>query len=506
MEVYGEIVHKSLLPLGNKAIISHIIEKFGANQEYVIATGFRAGQIKDFIKIAHPGLKVNYVDVLNYDGMGSGPGLSLYSCRQELQEPFYFTACDTVVSGDLPAANDANWVGIKAVNNISNWCSVDVDEAGSVQGFHYKEKVKTNFAFIGVAFIKDYYNFWNGFEENSQLHGGELQVNNGLVALISKEMKAFVIDWRDIGNLENYEMWLNAYEKNYTFKGKITDITYRYGNKIIKYFSQDVISRQRYQRALNYRGVFADVIDLQGGFYSYSFKEGKLLSSILNYTTCTDFLEWAQQDLWKELAVDTDDFNSAVHAFYFDKTIQRLNDYCVRFSTAIEDQAVTINDLYCESVKHLLKVVFEKGWLRGLPSTYHGDLHADNIIATSNGYTLIDWRHAFGSIVECGDRYYDLAKFLHTLELSVEIMDAKKFTLTVNADRYTINHECSYLLNDARQAFRDFVVKFNYSEVIIEIINSIIFINMAPLYEKDMADYLYFMGRYSLQKAVGKEK
>jgi dTDP-glucose pyrophosphorylase len=506
MGTYSEVIHKALLPLGNRAIISHIIEKFGVDQDYVIAVGFGADQIKDFIKIAHPDLKVEFVEVLNYAGKGSGPGLSLYTCRQKLQEPFYFTACDTIIGSDLPNEYNINWVGVNKVNNISDWCSVDVDEAGSVYEIHYKENVKTNYAFVGVAFIKDYSNFWSGFESNFNLYGGELQVNNGLEAIISKNLKAISIDWQDAGNIENYERLLDLFEKNYTFKGKITDITYRYGNRIIKYFSQTNISHLRYQRALNYSGIFANVIDLNGGFYSYSYKEGQLLSSTINYKKCTHFLEWAQQNLWKDIDINPNDFNSAVYEFYYQKTIQRLKNYCSKFSATIEDQAVFINDYYCEPVKDLLQAVFDKDCLQGIPSTYHGDLHSDNIIVIPEGYTLIDWRHAFGSLVECGDRYYDLAKFLHTLELSVETMDTKKYTLTNKADYYYINHECSFVLNDARQAFKDFVTKFGYSELIIEIINSIIFINMAPLYAKDMADYLYFIGRYSLQKAVAKVK
>ena len=57
------------------------------------------------------------------------------------------------------------------------------------------------------------------------------------------------------------------------------------------------------------------------------------------------------------------------------------------------------------------------------------------MIKTATGYCLVDWRQGFGTSVEVGDRYYDLAKFLHTLNLSVETMARGRFAASVEGGR-----------------------------------------------------------------------
>ena len=49
----GAFLNKALFPLNNKPIISHIFDKFPKNTEYVIALGYQADQVKNFLKIFH---------------------------------------------------------------------------------------------------------------------------------------------------------------------------------------------------------------------------------------------------------------------------------------------------------------------------------------------------------------------------------------------------------------------------------------------------------------------
>ena len=59
-------LHKALLPLENKPVISHIIEKLG-DVEIVIAVGYKSDQIKTYIDLVHSDKHINYVDVDNFD-------------------------------------------------------------------------------------------------------------------------------------------------------------------------------------------------------------------------------------------------------------------------------------------------------------------------------------------------------------------------------------------------------------------------------------------------------
>ena len=69
-------LHKSLLPLENKAVISHIIKSVPESVEIVIAVGYQADQVISYVKEVFPRRDITFVTVENYEGQGSGPGLS----------------------------------------------------------------------------------------------------------------------------------------------------------------------------------------------------------------------------------------------------------------------------------------------------------------------------------------------------------------------------------------------------------------------------------------------
>ncbi len=501
MGAIGEGVHKSLLPLENKAIITHIIEQFPEDSEFVIALGYKQEQVMDYLSIAHPNLSVSFVTVENFDGPGSGPGLSLYSCKDKLQCPFLFTACDTLITTKLPQEK-CNWVGTQTVNDIQKWCSVKVTDR-NVTNIYYKVDAPTDQAFTGIAFIHDTEQFWRGFDQNNSLLGNELQVNNGLNALISNGLKAFHIGWEDTGNEQNYRNLLKKYKKNYSFEGKTTDITYRIKNTVIKFFKDPSVAQRRFYRATKLLNVFPNVIDNIGNFYSYSFTEGPLLSKNLNHITCKRLLDWAQKGLWSDVTIDPKTFKKEMKSFYFNKTKMRLDLYCKKYLPNQQECDCSINDIAVPTTIKMITNLPEKFYSNGIPSTYHGDFHSDNIICQGDeNFALIDWRDSFGSLTDEGDRYYDLAKFLHTLELSVLTMEKGWYKVKKTKSGIYIDHRCRYNDLDAFEAFWDFVSTQQYDITQIRIINALIYTNMAPLYDRDMADYLYYFGRYSLHKAL----
>ena len=61
----------------------------------------------------------------------------------------------------------------------------------------------------------------------------------------------------------------------------------------------------------------------------------------------------------------------------------------------------------------------------GMPGRFHGDLHLENIILKnhSQDFIFIDWREDFAGMIDIGDIYYDLAKILHSLIVSHEIIE-----------------------------------------------------------------------------------
>ena len=104
-------INKALLPLDDKAVISHIIDKFDEKQQFVIAVGYLSNQVKQYLYHAHPKNKFEFIEVKKYFGYGSGPGFSLLLCENKLQCPFIITSADTVVL-ERVSKPDRNWLGV----------------------------------------------------------------------------------------------------------------------------------------------------------------------------------------------------------------------------------------------------------------------------------------------------------------------------------------------------------------------------------------------------------
>ena len=58
-----KLINKSLLSVGNKPVISHIVEKFKDNVEIVVALGFKGSYVRQFLELSYPEKKFTFVDV-----------------------------------------------------------------------------------------------------------------------------------------------------------------------------------------------------------------------------------------------------------------------------------------------------------------------------------------------------------------------------------------------------------------------------------------------------------
>ena len=106
-------LHKALLPLGNRATITRIIETVPISVPVVIAVGYKKEQLKAYLTYTYPDRDIEFVDIENYNGAGSGPGLSLFECRSSLQCPFIFLGSDTLIDGnENDITPDRNWIGV----------------------------------------------------------------------------------------------------------------------------------------------------------------------------------------------------------------------------------------------------------------------------------------------------------------------------------------------------------------------------------------------------------
>jgi len=163
MGSFSESINKGILPVNNKAVLSYIIEKFPTDVEIIIAVGHKKDTVIDYLTLAYPDRKFTFVEVDKYTGPGSGPGYSLLACKDYLQSPFIFCTSDTIVLEDIQPP-DENWIGIAPVREAELYCIVKI-ENNLVSRLDDKVKTDNKFAFIGLAGIHDYKEFFSALEQ-----------------------------------------------------------------------------------------------------------------------------------------------------------------------------------------------------------------------------------------------------------------------------------------------------------------------------------------------------
>ena len=509
---YAKNTNKALLPVGGKAIISHLIEKFPIDVEIVIPVGHNASYVKDFLSIAYSNRKITFVDIDKYEGLGSGPGYSLLCCKNHLQCPFIFFACDTLVLENIPEP-DCNWIGVSVVPDSKDYLVAEVDNALVKKLFDKKEmgalqkecldyrKVLSN-AFIGLAAVRDYDKFWRGLEDNSFLVRGELQVANGLTALIPRGLKTISFSWFDIGTDSGYER-TSKYFKNNEILVKPGEFTYFENGKVIKFFAEPKRVLGRLKRAELLKSVIPEITDQRNNFYAYSYKNGKMLSEVLDSNIFKRFLEFCKKTIWVKQnlkAEQTIVFKEACRKFYYEKTHERIDLFYK--NTGIKDKDEMINGVRVPKLKEIFQKLDWEDLYMGVPVLFHGDPQPENIIVSGEKFYLLDWREDFGGTQESGDIYYDLAKIYHALIISGEIIRNNQFKVLVEQDSVSIFFLVKSNLLQFKAIFEDFISKEGLDLKKVKLHSALIYLNICALHHNPYNLLLYYLGKLLLKEGI----
>ncbi|MDP3986950.1 MAG: NTP transferase domain-containing protein, partial [Nanoarchaeota archaeon] len=464
MGPYSEHISKALLPVDFKAVISHILEKFPEEIEIVVAIGHKKETVRDYLSIAHPERKITFVEIDNYIGPGTGPGYSLLRCKNNLQCPFIFFTSDTLVLEKIPEPSE-NWFGIAPVKETEKYCTVKIKN-NLIYQMDDKIKCDNKYAFIGLAGVRDYENFWQSLERNKEPSSGEIQVSNGFKGLIEKGLVPTGFTWFDTGTFENYK------EVNKNFSGGHKDFDFSKGNeflyfvngRVIKFFADAEIAKKRVLRAEHLKGLTPEIESHRNNFYSYKKKDGQVLYSILNAQIVSDFLQWAKKELWQKIELNEEEskeFKEATKKFYYEKTMERLENFYKKSN--LSDERNNINGVEVPPLNELLSKIDWNYICDSVPVKFHGDLQFDNILVTKekdsplSKFVLLDWRHDFGGLTHVGDLYYDLAKLYGGMIISYQLIKKGDFSFDMSGLSVHYNYAVKNDLLEAKDEFESFV-------------------------------------------------
>jgi NDP-sugar pyrophosphorylase family protein/mannose-6-phosphate isomerase-like protein (cupin superfamily) len=509
LENLSEHINKGLLPLDNKAIISHIIEKVSIDYDIIVVLGYRGDMVREYCESAHSDRNFTFVNVDKYEGKGTGPGYSIKQAKEHLQRPFIWVTADTIITDDLPKL-DSNWLGVYPTSIPELYATAQV-ENGEVINFKNKNKNGYDNAFIGLAGVYDYETFWNqlDIQKNSEwvdrkgiIHSEGSEIVSAYHDVSSySQMKAKQFDWYDVGTIDNYIKAKNLFKdsKVYSIPKVNGEFLYKVGNKFIKLSSDKTFIKNRIDRAINLK-TLTPTINYKGkNLYSYDWIEGEVLYDYADLRVWELFLDFANKHLWEERFMSG--FDEICLKFYKDKTMDRLN----KFLSSRDESFLgshTVNGTKVESIENLLKVFDWDRVCDGIPTeVFHGDFHFDHVVYDGReNFHLLDWRQNFGG-GDVGDVYYDLAKMYGGILMSYKFMkDEDNFSCFIDDNIVSYYHLTDVKLEDFRPIYERWVVKSGYDLDKVKLITALIFLNMSPLHETEFGNLVFFKSKQMLQE------
>jgi thiamine kinase-like enzyme len=495
--------NKALLPLGERAALSLLLDKFAANSRFVIALGYCGEQVRDFLLATHPEKNFQFVEVKKSAGQGSGPGRSLLECEPFLREPFFFVASDTLWEEETPTDAKESWVGIpkKRPADLSCYCTVQGEDGwvSAITEKHPHPPVGSE-PFIGLAYVHDPAPFFSGLSRASG--PGEVQFSSGLLELIPHGLKKRKLTWTDLGTREKYEK-AAARRERFNF-GKTGEFLFFSPERVTKFFHEPSVVENRVKRAALNPEVFPQITFSGHQFYSYRFVPGKTLYEDFSMETFTRVLDWLSRNLWEKPDQPSNRFSQACREFYLDKTAERLQRWSNKYPDYAEPEKV--NGVLQPSLRSLIVKIPRHEICAGVPRFVHGDLQPDNILLTDSGVLLLDWRQDFAGLLEEGDLYYDLAKLRGGLLLNYRLIKKGNFDYCESGESCNFSFPGVAQGDQALRSLDNFTRELGLDPRRLRILSGLIFANMAPLHHAPFDKLLWNLARETLSRELIQER
>lgn len=404
----GESLHKCLVPLEGRAVLSHQLDLAPPGAKIVICVGHRAGQVADYVQLAHPQRRVTFVQVPDWDQPGAGPGHSLMKAVPEVEGDLVFAPCDTLWERDhdLWKGSDS-WAAVAPVpygTLPTRWCRLDVDEHDRVrQVLDKRPGAPQALSYVGLARVaeRDLATFVRGVL-GSSLVDNERQIAGGFQALLPSGLNARHVRWTDVGDATSYRQAV-ARRSGYDFT-KIDEATYVLPNegRVVKFWANDRSASKRFDRGHALQGVVPPKLEQHGPHWlSYEYVPAVTMyqaAEVHGPDLTRELLGWTSCELSTTVTVPEVVVQEACDFFYRRKSYARV----ARLSAELRPRALDALD----------SIDFGALCERCVPGIWHGDLAYCNVLVTPDRqFVAIDWREDFAGQV-WGDLRYDRAKML----------------------------------------------------------------------------------------------
>lgn len=505
-----DYTNKALVRVGNKAILSHIIEQYPADTQFLVMLGHRGELVREYVSLAHPDLRVTYLDLEMQKG---NIGL-IGAIRAQIDligGPFIFHASDTITVLPPQFLSDtvANIVlGYPITGDASQYRTVRPTNGGAVSRILEKGEMnaKGDLIHIGVVRFENFELFkmliGDGPENEGDLDCFDCDTHV-VNAMLSRDtfLLEEVEEWWDTGNVSSLQRAREHYaDPTFVLLEKTDQAVYIVGDRVIKFFSDPKMVESRVKRAALIGPAVPEILGSTKHFFAYRKAEGTLARDTMYPARFLRFLDWCEQNIWDERPVENaHSYARNAHTFYWDKTLSRLTAFYQK--SGLIDREDRING---EGIPKLSEMLEHFNWgtiVKGFPCVgFHGDLHFSNILECTDGsFKLLDWREGFGDTTDYGDVYYDLGKILHGLIVSHDLVEEGRFKIEIESTPesrvVTFDIVRHHRHVECEDAFKKWLVLHDYSVETVHLMCALIYLNIAALHHYPYDRFLYFLGK-----------
>ncbi len=529
LEGLTQYTNKALVPIGDRYAICRIVERFpAATTRFVVSIGYYGDHVRDFLELAYPEHTFVFVTVDPYAGPGSSQAYSMLACKAHLQEPFLYHCCDTILPASyvLPTfptvTSSASGASVSLLvaphSDYITYSGITVN-GGKLVRFNRKREAIHDYVYIGISYIADPARFWSALEaavaETPVESQGALGDTDAYRRLLGADLSLvdYVVTptFYDTGNMDSYRAACAAFpsEVGAIVLAKPNESLCFLGDRVIKFLHSATANARRVKRgkALAAMGCGPAIVGERANFMAMRKEEGEVLATCREWGEVRRLLDWTAARLWSQWVFKRPEFVETCRQFYREKTMERLR----MVQTA---DVSNINGCEIGSLGDLLAQVpwdtlYTKRFRR-----FHGDFILDNILrrrsagSAGGDFVLLDWRDSFGSSeTEWGDVAYDLAKLRHNLVFQHANIAQGHYSVVREGGSVYVDVKCNYLLVRQLEELDAWVAEhaeeYEWSVQKIRILQALIWLNMAPLYEAPLQDFLYYFGKWNLWLACG---
>ena len=152
--------NKCLVRVGDKPAISHIIENYPQDTEFVITLGHYGQHVRDFLELSYPDKCFTFHTPKKYKGHGSSLLHSMLSARESLQAPFIFHACDAIILDEVPPP-EQNWIMGVDITPADQYRTINLTNKRTLSGINEKGEISFDLVYPGLIGVKDFSSYWD---------------------------------------------------------------------------------------------------------------------------------------------------------------------------------------------------------------------------------------------------------------------------------------------------------------------------------------------------------